>query len=110
MSKPLTESVLRRLTSESFVTYLGQAETFESAMHPGVSSAITGEAVADLNYVVAGRRANDGGHFAAVCTACISRNLPFLAIIFPVGRERRRADGRRIGSCPRRGLPVHGSR
>jgi ribosomal protein S18 acetylase RimI-like enzyme len=83
MSKPLTESVLRRLTSESFVTYLGQAETFESAMHPGVSSAITGEAVADLNYVVAGRRANDGGHFAAVCTACISRNLPFLAIIFP---------------------------
>ena len=29
MSKPLTESVLRRLTSEALVTYLGQAEKFE---------------------------------------------------------------------------------
>ena len=83
MSKPPTESVLRRLTSESFVAYLGQAETFESAMHPGVSSALTGEPVADLNYLVAGRGANDSGHFGAACTACISRDLPFLAIIFP---------------------------
>jgi ribosomal protein S18 acetylase RimI-like enzyme len=83
MTKLLTESVLRRLTAESFVTYLGHAETFESGMHPGVSSALTGEPVADLNYVVAGRGANHSGHFGAACTACISRDLPFLAIIFP---------------------------
>ena len=63
MSKPLTESVLCRLTSESFVTYLGHAEAFEFAMHPGVSVGITGEAVADLNYVVASRRPQHGGHF-----------------------------------------------
>ena len=83
MSKPLTESILRRLASEALVTYLGHAEEFEFTMHPGCCSALTGEPVADLNYVVVGRGANDGGHFGAACTACISRNLPFLAIIFP---------------------------
>ena len=81
MSKPLTESVLRRLASEALVTYLGHAEKFEFTMHPGCCSALTGEPVADLNYVVVG--ANDSGHFGAACTASISRNLPFLAIIFP---------------------------
>jgi ribosomal protein S18 acetylase RimI-like enzyme len=83
MSKPLTESVLRRLTSEALVTYLGHAEKFEVTMHPGACAGITGEAVADLNYVVAGRGANDSGHFEGACTTCISRNLPFLAIVFP---------------------------
>src|ERR1043165_5559642 len=74
MHKPLTESVLRRLTSEALVAYLGHAEAFEAAIHAGVSLGTSGEAVADLNYVVAGRGANDGGHFGAMCTTCISRN------------------------------------
>jgi ribosomal protein S18 acetylase RimI-like enzyme len=76
MTKLLTESVLRRLTGESLVTYLGHAEPFESGMHPGVSSTLTGEPVADLNYVVRGRGANDSGHFGAACTACVSRDCP----------------------------------
>jgi GNAT superfamily N-acetyltransferase len=48
-----------------------------------------------LNYVVVGRGANDGGHFGAACTACISRDLPVLATIFPEagdGVERTAAD------------------
>lgn len=83
MSKPLTESVLRRLTSEALVSYLGQAEKFECTMHPGCCSATTGEPVADLNYIVAGHGATESGAFAAACTTVISRNLPFLAILFP---------------------------
>ena len=81
--KPLTESVLRRLTSEALVTAFGQAEKFECTLHPGCTLALTGEPIADMNYVVAGRGASDGGHFAAVCMTCASRQLPFLAIVFP---------------------------
>jgi ribosomal protein S18 acetylase RimI-like enzyme len=83
MTKPLADSVLRRLTCEALVTYLGQAEKFECTMHPGCCSATTGEPVADLNYLVAGRSASESGAFAAACTTLISRNLPFLAILFP---------------------------
>ena len=94
MAKLLTESVLRRLTSEACLTYLGQAEKFELTMYPGCCSATTGEQVADLNYVVAGSGASDGDHFADVCTACIARNLPFVAMIFPEagGAVERRAE------------------
>jgi hypothetical protein len=81
--KPLTESVLRRLTSEAFVTFLGQAERFECGIHPGCTSVLSGEPVADMNQVHAGRGANDGGHFAAACTRAASLNLPFVAIVFP---------------------------
>lgn len=88
MDKPLTESVLSRLTSEAILTYLGQAENFEYTMHPGCASGLTGESVADLNYIVAGLGASARGHFAAACTAAISRDVPFLAIIFPeAGRD-----------------------
>ena len=83
MSKPLTESVLRRLTTEALVSYLGQSKRFELTMHPGCCLALTGEPVADLNYLVAGRGAGDGDHFAAACMTCISRSQPFLAMIFP---------------------------
>ncbi len=95
MSKPLTESVLSRLTAEALVTYLGQSDRFELTMHPGCCLGLTGEPVADLNYLVAGRGAGDGDHFAAACMTCISRSLPFLAMIFPEAGdsvERRAAD------------------
>jgi hypothetical protein len=65
MSKPLTESVLRRLTSEALVTYLGQAETFECTIHPGCCSVSTGEPVADLNYIIAGHGALNAVQAAA---------------------------------------------
>jgi ribosomal protein S18 acetylase RimI-like enzyme len=83
MSKPLTESVLRRLTSEALVTYLGQADQFECTLRPGCCSVTTGEPVADLNYIVAGHRATENGAFRAACTTFISKRLPFLAILFP---------------------------
>ncbi|MHB1475034.1 MAG: hypothetical protein ACYCV4_15725 [Dermatophilaceae bacterium] len=83
MSKPLTESVLRRLTAEALASYLGQSKSFELVIHPGCCLAFTGEPVADLNYLVAGRGAPDGDHFAAACMIGFSRSLPFLAIVFP---------------------------
>lgn len=83
MSKPLTESVIRRLTTEALGSYLGQAEAFELTMGPGSALALTGEPVADLNYLIAGRRAAEADRFAAHCRTAISRDLPFLAIIFP---------------------------
>lgn len=83
MSKPLTESVLRRLTSEAFVTYLGQADQFECTLRPGCCSVTTGEPVADLNYIVGGHGATESGAFGAACTTFISKSLPFLAILFP---------------------------
>ncbi len=81
--KPLTESVLQRLTGQALATYFEQAQSFELAMQPGCCLAFAGEPVADLNYLVAGVRASEGGHFATACTSGISRGLPFLAIVFP---------------------------
>ena len=83
MSKPLTESVLRRLTSEALVSYLGQAAQFECTLRPGCCSATTGEQVADLNYIVAGDGATESGAFGAACATVMSKRLPFLAILFP---------------------------
>ena len=57
MPKPLTGSVLSRLAAEALATYLGQAEAFELAMHPGCCLVLSGEPVADLNYLVTGRGA-----------------------------------------------------
>ena len=83
MPKPLTGSVLSRLAAEALATYLGQAELFVLAMHPGCCLVLSGEPVADMNYLVAGRGAADGDHFAAAFMSGISRGLPFLAIVFP---------------------------
>ena len=96
MTKPLTESVLRPLTSEAFVTYLGQADQFECLLRPGCCSVTTGEPVADLNYIVAGHGATESGAFGAACATFISKRLPFLAILFPgagPGPRRRLATG-----------------
>jgi ribosomal protein S18 acetylase RimI-like enzyme len=81
--KTLTESVLRRLTSEVFATYLGHAARFEMVARAGWSATFTMEPTADLNYVVAGRGAPDDPEFTDACTSAISRRLPFLAILFP---------------------------
>jgi len=55
LPKPLTGSVLSRLAAEALATCLGQAEAFEVAMHPGCCLVLSGEPVADVNYLVAGR-------------------------------------------------------
>lgn len=81
--KPLTESVLLRLTSEALLSFLGQAERLEFVMHPGCALALSHEPVADLNYIVAGRGAAEESRFARLSEICIARNLPFLAMVFP---------------------------
>jgi predicted N-acetyltransferase YhbS len=75
--------VLRRLTNDAMLSLVGQSPKAEFAVYPGCCVALTGEPVADLNYVIAGRGANEGGRFAAACSTCISRNLPFVAMVFP---------------------------
>ena len=88
MSKPLTESVLRRLTAEAFVSFLGQSERFEAVLRPGVVLVLCNEPVADLNCLVAGRGADESEYFKEACQACLSRQLPFLAFLFPESGER----------------------
>ena len=87
MSKPLTESVLRRLTAEAFVSFLSESEKFEAVAHPGCTMALCNEPVADLNGIIVGRGANED-HFADDCRSCLSRDLPFLAIVFPEAGDR----------------------
>ena len=83
VSKPLTEGVLRRLTTEALISFLGQSERFEAVLRPGCDLTLCNEPVADLNYVIAGRGASDSDHFKNACRTCLSRGLPFLAILFP---------------------------
>jgi ribosomal protein S18 acetylase RimI-like enzyme len=80
--KPLTEAVLRRLTNEALVSFLGQAEGFEAAARPGLQLALANEPVADMNMLVAGKGAGPD-HFAAMARSCLDRELPFLILIFP---------------------------
>lgn len=87
MSKRLNESVLKRLTTEAFVSFLGQSERFEAMLRPGADLVICNEPVADLNCVVAGRGAGGNNYFKEACQTCLSRELPFLAIIFPEAGE-----------------------
>jgi GNAT superfamily N-acetyltransferase len=86
MSKPLTESVLRRLTAEAFISFLSESEKFEAISHPGCTMALCNEPVADLNGIIVGRGASEE-HFTGVCRTCLTRELPFLAIVFPEAGE-----------------------
>jgi len=87
MSKPLTESVLARLTMQGIATFLGQGEKSECVAFPGASLALCHEPVTDLNYVVARRGANEGDRFRTLCRTALSHKLPFLAIVFPEAGE-----------------------
>jgi GNAT superfamily N-acetyltransferase len=87
MSHPLTESVLRRLTAEAFLSFLSESEKFEAVVSPGCAMALCNEPVADLNGIVVGHGASEE-HFAAACRTCLSREQPFLAIVFPEAGER----------------------
>ena len=79
----LPESTLRRLMNDAMLNLLGQSPQSEFVMYPGCCMALSGEPIADANYVIAGRGANDRGRFASACSTCISRGLPFLAFVFP---------------------------
>ena len=79
---PLTESVLRRLTNEALITFLGEAEDFEAAGRPGLQLVLCNEPVADMNMLIVGAGA-DPGHFREMASGCLDRELPFLVLIFP---------------------------
>lgn len=87
MTHPLTESVLRRLTAEAFLSFLSESEKFEAVVSPGCAMALCNEPVADLNGIIVGHGASEE-HFAAACRTCLSREQPFLAIVFPEAGER----------------------
>lgn len=82
VSKVLTESVLRRLTSDAITTFLGEAAFYETAARPGLQLALSNEPVADLNMLIVGAPA-DYDHFRAMVQSCLERQLPFLVTIFP---------------------------
>jgi GNAT superfamily N-acetyltransferase len=81
-AKALSESVLRRLTSDAITTFLGESAAFEAAARPGLQLALSNEPIADLNMLVVGAGA-DHKHFAAMVNGCLDRQLPFLVLIFP---------------------------
>ena len=81
-SKPLSESVLRRLTNTAVSMFLGQAARYEAAARPGLQLALCNEAVADMNMLIVGAGA-DSDHLQGMLKSCLDRQLPFLAIIFP---------------------------
>jgi GNAT superfamily N-acetyltransferase len=91
MTKPLTESVLRRLSSAGLAAFLGQAEKFEAVLRPGCDLILSNEPIADMNALVVGPGAVENGFFADACQACMAGGLPFLAILFPeAGEEAKR--------------------
>ncbi len=81
-SKPLSESVLRRLTNDALTTFLGQAALYEAAARPGLQLVLSNEPVADLNMLVVGAGA-DHDHFREFASSCLGRALPFLVMVFP---------------------------
>ena len=87
MPKPLTESVLRRLTTEGLTAFLGQSEKFEAVLRPGCDLVLSNEPVADMNGLVVGSTAVGDRTFADACQACLTGGLPFLAILFPESGE-----------------------
>jgi GNAT superfamily N-acetyltransferase len=78
----LTNSRLERLSLEALVAFYDQAAGFEAHLTPGCSLVLSGEPVADLNYLLAGRKATVEG-FVAGARKCLERELPFLSILFP---------------------------
>lgn len=82
VSKPLSQSVLRRLTNDAITTFLGEATRYEAAACPGLQLALSNEPVADMNMLVVGAGA-DQYRFRDMVDSCLDRQLPFLAIIFP---------------------------
>lgn len=81
-SKPLSESVLRRLTNDAITTFFGAAERYETAARPGLQLALSNEPVADMNMLVVGANA-DHDHFRDMVRSCLDRELPFLVMIYP---------------------------
>jgi len=81
-SKPLSESVLLRLTHLGLTAFLGEAAGYEAAARPGLRLVLSNEAVCDMNMLLVGAGA-DHGHFSDMLNTCLDRQLPFLAILFP---------------------------
>lgn len=85
--KPLTSQVLCRLTGDALTTFLGSSLHFEAMARPGLQLALCNEPVADMNMLVVGAGASET-HFKDMAGACLTRQLPFLVLIFPEAGER----------------------
>lgn len=85
-NKPLTESVIRRLTNSALCSFLGEADDFESAARPGIQLALSNEPIADMNMLVLGKGVKSED-FRQMAGACLEKQLPFLAMIFPEAGE-----------------------
>jgi len=82
MKPELNEAVLLRLCHDAMITMYGCGAGFTSRAVPGASMVLSGERVADLNYLIAASSAAgaiDG--FSSFVRYCDERELPFCSII-----------------------------
>lgn len=87
-AKELTTDILLRLTSDALLMFYSCAEGFHAEACPGAAMAISGEPVADLNYLLL----NSGdaaslGEFSRYVRWCDERELPFACMVAPDASE-----------------------
>ncbi|MGD8377797.1 MAG: GNAT family N-acetyltransferase [Acidobacteriota bacterium] len=94
----LSTEVLVRLTAQALSTFLGGSPGFEARTSGAVWLVLSGEPVADLNYLLAldgsARGAATFGTFAEVCA---DRDLPFVAMVAPEAVQGLSESRRRLG-------------
>ena len=105
MTKPITNDVLRRLTTEGLSVFLGQAPRAEILLRQGCASILSGEPVADLNCVVVGPGAELEERFATTVETCKTKEIPFLAMLFPEAPESLAKDAEELGLVNASGFP-----
>lgn len=80
--KPLTVPALRWLTQDALVNFFCQSEKFQFEGRPGLALALCNEPIADMNVLVVGAGA-DTATFEQMALSCLTREMPFLVMIFP---------------------------
>ena len=85
--QPNTETLLR-LTQEALPLFYCRAANYVGRAMPGVSMALSGEPVADLNYIVVDDASESAqGGFRALVGQCDAQDLPFAVIVGPAVAE-----------------------
>ena len=83
ITQPGTETLLR-LTREALPLFYCCAENYVGRAMPGVSMVLSGEPVADLNYLVLDRASESArAGFRALVGHCDAQDLPFAVIVAP---------------------------
>jgi GNAT superfamily N-acetyltransferase len=80
----LTEEILIRLTAEALVTTFGCAPGYRCQAVPGAMMVLTGESIADQNYLLLSRDTPEArAAFNGYVEHCDAMELPFLCVVAP---------------------------